>query len=330
MPATVAVLDGTVRVGLEEPELERVAAAGRPHGRRAHATSQRASPTVRSARRRSAGRSRRSARSASARWRPEASAASTAGTKAGRTCRPTCPSSRARRRSSSAPASSPARRPGHARAAPDARRAGARLRDGHDPLFYARGGGPPARPAPTPQQVARIAAVHWASGAPVSSSRARRPELDDVEPLIEQALAAAGKGVDGQRSRRTCSRSSTSGAAVRRSRSTVGSPRTTPCSPSRSPPRSRPAEWPSTRATPTRRRTTSSSPEHWPSGPRESWAAARRPTDVRRRARRVRRAGHVRRGDRGLRGHWRGLGDGGGACGRFQFHPGQPTATSER
>ncbi len=70
------------------------------------------------------------------------------------------------------------------------------------PLFYARGGGPPA---PTrvdaPEQVARIAAAHWSlGGSGILVTRPPDPELDDVEPLIEQALAAAmTEGVDGQR-----------------------------------------------------------------------------------------------------------------------------------
>ncbi len=70
------------------------------------------------------------------------------------------------------------------------------------PLFYARAGGPlaPAR-ADAPDHVARLATVHWElGGAGVLVTRPPDPELEDVEPFIEEALASArSKGVDGQR-----------------------------------------------------------------------------------------------------------------------------------
>ncbi len=65
------------------------------------------------------------------------------------------------------------------------------------PLFYTRTGGPPvgAR-VESAGEAAEIARAHWALGQTGSVVLARPPEddLDDVEPLIERALAAAAAG----------------------------------------------------------------------------------------------------------------------------------------
>ncbi len=69
------------------------------------------------------------------------------------------------------------------------------------PLFYAAEGGPPVPiRVDAPDEAARIASAHWNLGrAGLVLARPPDPELDDVEPLIEQALAAAeAEGVHGQ------------------------------------------------------------------------------------------------------------------------------------
>jgi len=70
------------------------------------------------------------------------------------------------------------------------------------PLFYAARGGPPV-PArvESAEQAAQVARAHWQLGRHSALVLARPPpeSLDDVEPLIEQALAEAEKrGVAGQ------------------------------------------------------------------------------------------------------------------------------------
>jgi pseudouridylate synthase len=70
------------------------------------------------------------------------------------------------------------------------------------PLFYAARGGPATSArVETAQEVAGIARTHWElGGASIVVARPPDESLDDVEPLIEQALAAAhDAGVDGQR-----------------------------------------------------------------------------------------------------------------------------------
>jgi pseudouridylate synthase len=71
---------------------------------------------------------------------------------------------------------------------------------GELPLFYAARGGPPVSArVESAEEAARIAAAHWQLGGG-GALLARPPEesLDDVEPLIEQALAAAAAaGVHG-------------------------------------------------------------------------------------------------------------------------------------
>jgi pseudouridine-5'-phosphate glycosidase len=69
------------------------------------------------------------------------------------------------------------------------------------PLFYAARGGPEVSAAVgSAQEAARVASAHWELGG-TGLLLARPPDesLDDVEPLIEEALAAArAGGVSGQ------------------------------------------------------------------------------------------------------------------------------------
>jgi len=69
------------------------------------------------------------------------------------------------------------------------------------PLFYAAHGGPPVSArVESPAEAARVADAHWQlGGAGLLLGRPPDESLDDVEPLIEQALAAAdAAGVHGQ------------------------------------------------------------------------------------------------------------------------------------
>jgi pseudouridine-5'-phosphate glycosidase len=70
------------------------------------------------------------------------------------------------------------------------------------PLFYSAHGGPPVSArVDSAEEAARIAHAHWRLGRRSSLLLARPPDdgIDDVEPLIEEALAEArGKGVSGQ------------------------------------------------------------------------------------------------------------------------------------
>ncbi|MDX6476659.1 MAG: pseudouridylate synthase [Gaiellaceae bacterium] len=69
------------------------------------------------------------------------------------------------------------------------------------PLFYAARGGPPVSArVESAEEAARIAAAHWElRGGGLVVGRPPDESLDDVEPLIVQALAAAGdEGVRGQ------------------------------------------------------------------------------------------------------------------------------------
>jgi pseudouridine-5'-phosphate glycosidase len=70
------------------------------------------------------------------------------------------------------------------------------------PLFYAaRGGGPVSARVESPAEAAAIARAHWSVGRHSALVLARPPDesLDDVEPLIEEALAAGkAQGVRGQ------------------------------------------------------------------------------------------------------------------------------------
>jgi pseudouridine-5'-phosphate glycosidase len=69
------------------------------------------------------------------------------------------------------------------------------------PLFYAARGGPPVSArVETAAEAARIAAAHWAlDGGGLLLARPPDGSLDDIEPLIQQALAEAEAGdVHGQ------------------------------------------------------------------------------------------------------------------------------------
>ena len=70
------------------------------------------------------------------------------------------------------------------------------------PLFYtARGGPPVSARVESADEAARVAAAHWGLRRGSALLLARPPDdgLDDVEPLIERAVAEAGeRGVSGQ------------------------------------------------------------------------------------------------------------------------------------
>jgi pseudouridine-5'-phosphate glycosidase len=68
------------------------------------------------------------------------------------------------------------------------------------PLFYARGGGPEVPALETVEETVRLASAHWEfSDSAIVVARPPVDGIDDVEPLIEQALAEANaKGVTGQ------------------------------------------------------------------------------------------------------------------------------------
>jgi pseudouridine-5'-phosphate glycosidase len=69
------------------------------------------------------------------------------------------------------------------------------------PLFYGAAGGPPrAARGATAEEAARVARAHWRlGGAGLLLGRAPDEPLEDVEPLIDEALAAAATtGVSGQ------------------------------------------------------------------------------------------------------------------------------------
>jgi pseudouridine-5'-phosphate glycosidase len=69
------------------------------------------------------------------------------------------------------------------------------------PLFYATEGGPPVSArVESAEEAARVAAAHWElGGAGLQLGRPPDEPLEDVEPLIDEALAAARTvGVSGQ------------------------------------------------------------------------------------------------------------------------------------
>jgi pseudouridylate synthase len=69
------------------------------------------------------------------------------------------------------------------------------------PLFYAAAGGPPVSArVDSPEEAAQVAAAHWRlGGAGLLLGRPPDEPLEDVEPLLEAALAAAAaEGVSGQ------------------------------------------------------------------------------------------------------------------------------------
>ncbi|MDX6506616.1 MAG: pseudouridylate synthase [Gaiellaceae bacterium] len=73
-------------------------------------------------------------------------------------------------------------------------------RTGELPLFYSAGGGPPVSArVESPEEVTRMASAHWELGG-AALLLARDPDDGvDVEPLVEEALAAAAtQGIYGQ------------------------------------------------------------------------------------------------------------------------------------
>jgi pseudouridylate synthase len=69
------------------------------------------------------------------------------------------------------------------------------------PLFYGAVGGPPVSArVESAEEASRVAEAHWKlGGAGLLLGRAPDEPLEDVEPLIDEALAAAGRvGVSGQ------------------------------------------------------------------------------------------------------------------------------------
>ena len=89
------------------------------------------------------------------------------------------------------------------------------------PLFYAAAGGPPVSArVESAAEAAAVARAHWELGAAGAVALARPPEpsLDDVEPLIEEALAEAVRAgrARARRSRRSCSPACTSAATAAR------------------------------------------------------------------------------------------------------------------
>jgi pseudouridine-5'-phosphate glycosidase len=69
------------------------------------------------------------------------------------------------------------------------------------PLFYAARGGPPVSARiESAEEAARVAAAHWQlEGGGLVVGRPPDKSLDDIEPLIEQALTAAeAENVHGQ------------------------------------------------------------------------------------------------------------------------------------
>ena len=192
MPATVGVLDGEVVVGLDEDELARFDASARKAGPRdlAAAAVQGAVGATTVGGTLVACRGRRR----SGTWRRAGSAASIAAGPTRPTCRPT--STRSPRTPAlvvSSGVKSLLDVPADRGAARDARRAGARVADRRAAALLLG----PRRPAGVGaveerHEAARIAAAHWElGGGGLLLGRPPDESLDDVEPLIEEALAAA-------------------------------------------------------------------------------------------------------------------------------------------
>ena len=154
-----------------------------------------------SARRPSAARSRPRASRASGSWAPAGSAASTAASRSGPTSPPTWRSSRARRRSSSPPGSSRCSTSPRPRSCWRrwACRCSATAPTSCRSSTAPAAGRPSRRASTTPTQAARTAEAHWQLGG-AALLLARDPDDGvEVEPLIEEALAAAAtQGIHGQ------------------------------------------------------------------------------------------------------------------------------------
>ena len=198
VPATVGVLDGAVRIGLSEEELHRFGADARKVGPRDLAA---AAVRASSARRRSAGRSRSAAPPASRSWRPAGSAASIAAGPSIPTSRPTSASSRARVLVVSAGIKSLLDVPATSEVLETLGVPVLGYRTDELPLFYAARGGPPTSGrVESAAEAAQVAREHWSlGGGGILLARPPDESLDDVEPLIEEALREAREqGVSGQ------------------------------------------------------------------------------------------------------------------------------------
>ena len=192
VPATIGVLDGEIVVGLTEDELARFDAVARKVGPRDLARRGRAARGRRDDGRRHA-RGRARGRHPLA-WRPAGSAACTAAFP----IRPTCPPTSAQLARTpalvvSAGVKSLLDVPATSELLESLGVPVLGFRVDTLPLFYAAAGGPPVSArVESADEAARVARAHWElGGGGLLLGRPPDEPLDDVEPLIEQALRAA-------------------------------------------------------------------------------------------------------------------------------------------
>ena len=198
-PATIGVLDGEVRVGLDEQELERFGATARKLGPRdvAAAVAQRAVGAT------TVGGTLAVARTVGLRFM---GTGGIGGVHRGWTQRPDISSdlgelARTRVVVVASGAKSILDVPATAEALETLGIPTLGFRTDTLPLFYAAEGGPPVSArVESPGEVAEIASAHWElGGAGLLVGNPPAQSLDDVEGLIEQALEEAGReGVGGQ------------------------------------------------------------------------------------------------------------------------------------
>ena len=198
-PATIGVLDGEVRVGLDEQELERFGATARKLGPRdvAAAVAQRAVGAT------TVGGTLAVARTVGLRFM---GTGGIGGVHRGWTQRPDVSSdlgelARTRVVVVASGAKSILDVPATAEALETLGIPTLGFRTDTLPLFYAAEGGPPVSArVESPREVAEIASAHWElGGAGLLVGNPPAQSLDDVEGLIEQALEEAGReGVGGQ------------------------------------------------------------------------------------------------------------------------------------
>ena len=198
-PATIGVLDGEVRVGLDEQELERFGATARKLGPRdvAAAVAQRAVGAT------TVGGTLAVARTVGLRFM---GTGGIGGVHRGWTQRPDVSSdlgelARTRVVVVASGAKSILDVPATAEALETLGIPTLGFRTDTLPLFYAADGGPPVSArVESPSEVAEIASAHWElGGAGLLVGNPPAQSLDDVEGLIEQALEEAGReGVGGQ------------------------------------------------------------------------------------------------------------------------------------
>jgi pseudouridine-5'-phosphate glycosidase len=199
IPATIGVLDGEVRVGLDERELERFGASARKLGPRdlGAAVAQRAVGAT------TVGGTLAVARTVGLRFM---ATGGIGGVHLGWTQRPDVSSdlgelARARVVVVASGAKSILDVPATAEALETLGIPTLGFRTATLPLFYAADGGPPVSArVECPNDVAEIASAHWElGGAGLLVGNPPAESLDDVEGLIEQALEEAGReGVGGQ------------------------------------------------------------------------------------------------------------------------------------